>query len=62
MCAYVLCMCLSLGIQAIDELKASLFESGVEYTENTLVVVEDDIVEGLSRNTFVSFLWVTLER
>jgi gamma-aminobutyric acid type B receptor len=37
---------------AIDELKEDLFKDGVEYTEETLVIVEDDIIEGLSRDTF----------
>ena len=40
-------------MQAIDELKEDLFRAGVEYTEETLVVVGEE-VEGLSKDTFVS--------
>ena len=46
--------CVCVCCQAIDELKQDLFKAGVDYTEETLVVVENDTIEGLSRDTFVS--------
>ena len=48
--SFCVCVC----CQAIDELKQDLFKAGVDYTEETLVVVENDVIEGLSRDTFVS--------
>ena len=41
----------------MDDLKISLYESGVKFTENTLVIVENDRVDGLSKSTFVSTLY-----
>ena len=48
--SFCVCVC----CQAIDELKQDLFKAGVDYTEETLVVVENDVIEGLSSDTFVS--------
>ena len=41
-------------MQAIDELKDDLFMAGVEYTEETLVIVGNNTIEGLSKDLFVS--------
>ena len=42
--------------QAIDELKEHLFRARVEYTEETLVIVGNNTIEGLSKDTFVSII------
>ena len=46
-------MTLLLYPQVIDELKKNLSSIGVEYTQKTLLI-QNDIVEGLSESTFVS--------
>ena len=58
LCVYFLYICACL--QAIDELKKSLFDIGVQFTEETLVVVEDNTVDSLSKDTFVSLCTVNV--